>query len=101
MELCIPEHIITAVNAGCGSSFKNAIRINPDDSDSFVELEYNIINFHSSLNGYKYKVLEQLLIISRNHNVYDVITIQMKDCSEKRFWFNITDVFGSKNPEKS
>ena len=90
----ITEHIITAVNAGCGSSFRNAIRIKPNDSDNYVELEYQIIKYHSVTNDYDYKVLDQLLMISKNHNVYDVITIQKKDGCRKRFWFNITEVFG-------
>jgi len=90
----LPFYITKSIQDGNGYSFKHSITFEPDYLIDFVKLEYKIIRYIFSLQNVSYKILEQTLIITGRHHVFDVFSTKISDEANKKIYFDITAVFG-------
>ena len=92
----IPDYLIHQINEGKGTSYHTAIKFREDDFRNFIELEYEIVKAVCSICDQQFRVSEQELIITRQYNVYDRLTVETSgsDREHIKLYFEVTQVFG-------
>jgi hypothetical protein len=94
----LPDHLILQLKHSGGSSYRNAIIFREDDAQNFITLEYDMVTIMLSKHNSDYRVLSQELVITRMHQVFDVLTIELQpaECDTKtiKLYFDIGKVFG-------
>lgn len=81
------------VVSGDGSCAEQAVVIQAATTQAGLDEEYQFIGSTCGQRGVDYTVKQQMQL-SRNGREYDVITVRLKDGSERVFWFDITAFFG-------
>jgi len=97
-EPTIPQYLIHQITEGRGFSYRHAIKFQEDDAPYFIRYQYDLVKMMLSNDSCDYRILQQELVITRTHNVFDVLTVELKKLDYEpritKVHYDITNVYG-------
>ncbi len=94
-EIYIEYGVTFPFSGGNGTSIEDAVIINAEAIEDFVEQEYEYIDYVMQLRYEDYEILSQKLIVDKNLH-FDVIEVKPLGITDSEFfYFNLSQVFGA------
>jgi hypothetical protein len=92
----IPNYLTQQMKDFKGFSYRNPFKFNAKEAQSFVKIEYDLLDLIYKEMGVEYKVTQQELVITKRNKVYDILLVKLstKDSAAIKYYFDITQVFG-------
>jgi hypothetical protein len=89
------------ISGGFGRSYEDAIIIQHDPNQDYVEAEYRMLELMATMQNYQHQVISQTLVTNRGR-VYDTIKVKLVNNHRFddigitiKFYFDISDCIGN------